>query len=156
MKYILLLFLFNGLLCSVFGQENTVTSGGSVSNATGSVSYTIGQVFYSSAEGENGSINQGVQQPYTAEIITGIELREVTLQLFPNPINELAILKVEPELVGLLSYSMYDESGRLILSSPMNNLENPIQLSGNSNGIYFLNVQDSNQIIKSFRIIKTQ
>jgi hypothetical protein len=156
MKYIQLLVLFNGMSCLVFGQENTVTSGGSVSNATGSVSYTIGQVFYSSAEGENGSINQGVQQPYTAEIITGIELREITLQLFPNPTSELAILKVEPELIGLLSFSMYDESGRLILSSPMNNLENPIQLSGNSSGIYFLNVLDSSQVIKSFRIIKTQ
>jgi len=156
MKYILLLVLFNGMSRLVFGQENTVTSGGSVSNTTGSVSYTIGQVFYSSAEGENGSINQGVQQPYTAEIITGIELREVTLQLFPNPTSELAILKVEPELIGLLSFSMYDESGRLILSSPMNNLENPIQLIGNSSGIYFLNVMDSSQVIKSFRIIKTQ
>jgi hypothetical protein len=156
MKYILLLVLFNGMSRLVFGQENTVTSGGSVSNATGSVSYTIGQVFYSSAEGENGSVNQGVQQPYTAEIITGIELREVTLQLFPNPTNELAILKLEPEFIGLLTYSLFDESGRLIHSSSMNNLENPIQLNGNSSGIYFLNVQNATQTIKSFRIIKTQ
>jgi hypothetical protein len=156
MKYNLFFVLFNGILNPVFGQENTIVSGGSVSNATGSISYTIGQVFYSSAEGENGSINQGVQQPYTAEIVTGIELKEITLQLFPNPTNELAVLKVEPEFIGLLIFSLFDEAGRLILTSALNNLENPIQLGGNSIGIYFLNVQDSNQIIKSFRIIKTQ
>lgn len=155
MKFTLLFLLFNGMSCLVFGQENTVASGGNVSSSSGSVSYTIGQVFYSSAEGENGSINQGVQQPYTAEIITGIELMEVTLQLFPNPTKDLATLQIEPEYLGLLSYSLYDESGRLIHSSPMNNLSNSIQFMGNSVGIYFLNVSDSNQIIKSFRIIKT-
>jgi hypothetical protein len=156
MKYTLLFLLFNWMSCHVFGQENTVASGGNVSNSTGSVSYTVGQIFYNSVEGENGSIHEGVQQPFTAEIITGIELSEITLQLFPNPTNELAILQIEPEYLRLLSYSLYDESGRLILSSPMNNLENPIQLSGNSSGIYFLNVLDSSQVIKSFRIIKTQ
>lgn len=155
-KKILFCFLFSSILFPIYGQDNTVSSGGNASNATGSVSYTVGQVFYSSADGENGSINQGVQQPYSAEIITGIELREVTLQLFPNPTNELALLKVETEFIGLLSYSLYDESGRLIQSSSINSLESPIQLSGNSSGIYFLNVQNSSQIIKSFRIIKTR
>lgn len=156
MKYILFFILFNGVLNTVFGQENTVASGGNASNASGSVSYSVGQVFYTGAEGENGSINQGVQQPFLAEIITGVELKEIALQLFPNPTNELAFLKVGPEYIGLLSYSLYDESGRLIHSSLLNNQENPIQLSGNSSGIYLLHVQDSNQIIKSFRIIKTQ
>jgi hypothetical protein len=154
-KTILFCLLFVWILFPVHGQENTVTSGGNISNPSGSVAFTVGQVFYTSVEGENGSINEGVQQTYTSEIITGLELNEITLQLFPNPTNEQAILKVEPEFVGLLNYSLYDESGRLIQSSSVISQENPIQLGGNSSGIYFLNVQNTTQTIKSFRIIKT-
>jgi hypothetical protein len=42
-------------------------------------------VVYTSAIGTNGSINQGVQQPYDYDVITGIELAEIELNFYPNP-----------------------------------------------------------------------
>jgi hypothetical protein len=155
-KELLLTMLFNWALSPIFSQENTVTVGGDVSNTTGSVSYTLGQVFFNNTESDDGTINQGVQQPYTSEIITGIELKEIELQLYPNPTRETAILKIDRAYIGLLNYALFDETGRLIFFDKLNSSENPITLSELANGVYILNVQNSSQTVKSFRIIKTK
>lgn len=155
-KELLFIILFNWGLSPIFSQENTVTVGGDFSNSTGSVSYTLGQVFFNNTESDDGTINQGVQQPYTSEIITGIELKEIELQLYPNPTKETAILKIDREYIGLLNYTLFDETGRLIFFDKLNSSENPIILSDLANGVYILNVQNSFQTVKSFRIIKTK
>lgn len=140
----------------IFGQINTVSSGGNISNPSGSISLTIGQVFINSVEGDNGVINEGIQQPYTSEVITGEELNEIHLQLFPNPTSDIAIIKVASEHIGLLNYSLFDETGRLIITNQINSSESTIALAKLASGIYILNVRNSSQTIKSFRIIKTQ
>ncbi|MCB0409870.1 MAG: hypothetical protein KDD29_06595, partial [Flavobacteriales bacterium] len=57
------------LICSiVFAQENTVSSGGDALGVGGSASYSVGQVVYTTHTGVNGSIAQGVQQPYEISV----------------------------------------------------------------------------------------
>ena len=51
------------LLCAThlnYSQETLSASGG---DATGTASYTVGQVFYTSLTGSNGTVSEGVQQP---------------------------------------------------------------------------------------------
>lgn len=155
-KQLIICFLFIWGFSPIYSQENTVSSGGNISNSSGSISFTIGQVFINNIEGDNGVINEGIQQPYTSEIITGIELNEIQLQLFPNPTSDIAILKVANEHIGLLNYSLFDETGRLISTNQINSSESTIALATLASGIYILNVRNSSQTIKSFRIIKTQ
>ncbi len=71
------------LLTSVaaVSQQSVVSSGADVVNDIGSISYSVGQVVYSTNSGISGSISQGVQQPYDVEIISGIENLNVHLQL---------------------------------------------------------------------------
>ena len=66
-------------------QNNTVSAGADAEGSNGNISYSIGQVVYTSAIGTNVSINQGVQQPYDYDVITGIELAEIELNFYPNP-----------------------------------------------------------------------
>ena len=47
-----------------FGQESVNSSGGTATGATGSVSYSVGQVFYTAQSSLGGSVSQGVQQAY--------------------------------------------------------------------------------------------
>ena len=149
-------YLFVWVSLPIFSQENTVTTGGDISNSTGSVSFTFGQVFFDNSESEQGSLYEGIQQAYSSEIITGVELTAIQLELFPNPTRETAILKTERDYIGLLHYSLFDETGRLIETHKLNNTETPIKLSEFAKGIYILTVQNSSQTIKSFRIIKTK
>ena len=59
----------------IYAQESTVASGGNGTGEGGSVSYSLGQVSYSSNSGSNGSITEGVQQPYDVSVIFFIEKR---------------------------------------------------------------------------------
>ncbi|MFN6039024.1 MAG: SprB repeat-containing protein, partial [Bacteroidota bacterium] len=61
-KLFLHLFLF-GLINSVFSQQNTLSSGGNGSNASGSISISVGQIDFLNVSNANGNMQQGVQQP---------------------------------------------------------------------------------------------
>ena len=82
--------LIAALLLGAFqaqAQEAVATSGGNPSGINGNVSYTIGQVVYTTNTGTTGSIAQGVQQPFEIQIVLGIENFNINLQMavFPNP-----------------------------------------------------------------------
>ena len=65
-----LALLVAGLLCAGLtqAQESVNSTGGNATGSGGTVSYTIGQVGYTTNTGSNGSVAQGVQQAY--EILT--------------------------------------------------------------------------------------
>jgi hypothetical protein len=63
MKLILFLF-FAFTTCCVFAQQNTLSSGGDVSNTSGSIAVSIGQIDYVNTSSANFGICQGVQQPF--------------------------------------------------------------------------------------------
>lgn len=50
-------------LLSMQAQETTLTAGGEATGSGGSVSYSIGQLFYMTKTGTTGSVSEGVQQP---------------------------------------------------------------------------------------------
>jgi hypothetical protein len=45
----------------LYSQNSTLSSGGQATGTGGSVSYSVGQIAYSSLSGTNGSLIQGVQ-----------------------------------------------------------------------------------------------
>ncbi len=70
----------------VFGQTSVNTAGGEVKNASGSVSYSIGQVAYTSVSNSNGSVSQGVQQAYQISTLNVEEkVFNFSLSVYPNP-----------------------------------------------------------------------
>ena len=80
-----------GLTC-VCAQEGILPAGGNASGNIGSASYSIGQVFYITSSGTNGSVAQGVQQPYEISVITGMdEFKDMKLECyaFPNPATNM-------------------------------------------------------------------
>ncbi|WP_052172358.1 T9SS type A sorting domain-containing protein [Psychroserpens jangbogonensis] len=48
---------------SIFSQESINASGSEATGSGGAVSYSVGQVFYSTQTGSNGTLSEGVQQP---------------------------------------------------------------------------------------------
>ena len=79
-------FLLLGL-GGLHAQESSTAAGGDATGIGGSSSYTVGQVVYTTNTGTNGSLAQGVHQPY--EISTTLGINETTinleLSLYPNP-----------------------------------------------------------------------
>ena len=75
-KTLLIAFTFFSLLATLelSAQENTVASGGKATGSGGTVSYSVGQVVYTTNAGTNGSLSQGVQQPYVVSTLSLIHI----------------------------------------------------------------------------------
>lgn len=51
-------------LTGLQAQESVNATGGNASGSGGSASYSVGQVVYTTNTGTNGTVAQGVQQPF--------------------------------------------------------------------------------------------
>jgi hypothetical protein len=157
-KFKLSLVLLLGLsLIGLQGQESIPTSGGNTSSNEGSLSYTVGQIIYSTNTGTNGSVSQGVQQPYEFFIVTGInEVNAISLNCsaYPNPTTNFIILKVEDYHLPVLSYRLYNKTGKIFKNQKVESNETIISMETLIPATYFLKVSDNKKEVKTFKIIK--
>jgi hypothetical protein len=141
----------------IHAQDASTASGGEASGSGGTVSYSIGQVVYTTVAGSTGSVAQGVQQPYEISIVTSIEnTKEIDLQLstYPNPTADLLNLKIGKFKAEGLLYQLFDINGKLLLSGQITDPETRISMVHLQDAIYFLKVIDNATEVKTFKIIK--
>lgn len=142
---------------SLQAQSTNPASGGNASGSGGSVSYTIGQIVYTKNNGTNGSVAQGVQQPYEISVVTGIEEAlgiSLEIMVYPNPATDFVKLKIENYEVQNLKYQLYDINGSLLQDNKIVGNETNIVMSYYMSATYFLKVTDNNKVVKTFKIIK--
>ena len=157
---LILLTLFGFGLLSVRAQSTISTAGGNATSSGGTVSYTVGQVAYSTQTSSAGTITQGVQQPFEIFVATALEqAKDISLQLqvFPNPVNDYLKLSVVPTAtisIQSLSYQLYDVNGKLVQNNNVESNETNIMMSGFTSGTYLLKVNQGNTSFKTFKIIK--
>ena len=161
MKYkttIFSLLLLSGLgFSGLQAQEAITVGGGEASGAGGSVSYSVGQVNYLTLTGTNGSVSQGVQQPYEISVVTGLEEAkniELVCSIYPNPTTNLLQLKVKDNGDTNLSYQLFDINGILLKSEKLTGDQTTISLGNLISATYFLKVIDNKIELKTFKIIK--
>jgi hypothetical protein len=146
-----------GFGTTVQAQNSITASGGNATGTGGSVSYSVGQAVYTTNTGTNGSLAQGVQQPYEISVVTGIvEARDISLEIvvYPNPATDFIKLKMENYEVQNLRYQLYDINGSLLQDNKIVGNETSIVMSNYMSATYFLKVTDNNKVIKTFKIIK--
>jgi hypothetical protein len=146
-------FLLLGL-GGLYAQESPTTAGGEATGTGGTASYSVGQVVYTTATGTNGSVAQGVQQPYEISSTVGIKETAITLELsvYPNPTTDYLTLKVEDNTE--LNYQLYDLQGKVIENKKVTANSTTIKMEALPKAIYFLNITKNNRIVKTFKIIK--
>jgi hypothetical protein len=137
-------------------QQAINASGANATGSGGSVSYSVGQVLYTTNSGSNGSSAQGVQQPY--EISTTLSLPEANdirlMSVYPNPTTNRVVLNVGNYGTTNLSLQFIDSNGRILLENKIINIETNLDIENYPVAIYFLKVMDKNSAIKIFKIIK--
>jgi hypothetical protein len=138
-------------------QEAIPASGGDASGSGGTLSFTVGQLGYSSNSGSNGSVAEGVQQPYEISTTVGIELSNISLDFiaYPNPTINNIVLSIKDFNNEKLNYQLYDMSGKLLKSNKVNAINTTIDMSELPVSNYVLNINNDSSIIKSFKIIKS-
>ena len=135
-------------------QESPTASGGEFTGAGGIVSYSVGQVVYTTNTGTNGSVAQGVQQPYEISTTVGINETFINLEMnvYPNPTTDYLTLKVEES--KSLSYQLLDMQGKVIENKKVTARNTIIKIGGLPNATYFLKLTNNKQAVKTFKIIK--
>jgi len=148
-------FLLLGL-GGLHAQESPTATGGEATGTGGTASYSVGQVVYTTATGTNGSVPQGVQQPYEISTTVGINETAINLELsvYPNPTTDYLTLKVDNFELSTLNFQLIDMQGKVIETKTVNSNATNISLEGQPTATYFLNVVKNNQIVKTFKIMK--
>jgi hypothetical protein len=153
----LVAFCLFGFGIAIRAQNAIHASGSNAAGSGGTVTYTIGQVVYTKNTGTNGSVAQGVQQPYEISVVTGIvEAKDISLEIevYPNPATIFVKLKIENCEVKNLRYQLYDINGNLLKDNKGEGQETNISIQNLLPATYFLKVTDNNKVIKIFKIIK--
>jgi hypothetical protein len=164
------LLMFGVGLTSLKAQQVTDAAGGDASGSAGTVAYSVGQIVYTTQNSINGSVAQGVQQPYEISITTGLaeEGININLSVYPNPTTDWLTLKVD--ISNTLSdqpmlYQLFDISGKLLESNTIVANATTIKMEYYAVATYFLkvytvgrddraSVTQNNAEIKTFKIIK--
>jgi hypothetical protein len=155
MKNLILLCFFFFVL-SGKAQQSVNASGGNGTGAGGSFSYTVGQVDYVSATGTNGSISQGVQQPFEIFTLGNNDYPTIQLQaiVYPNPTTDNVYLSITNLSIDNLDFELYDILGKTITKQKIISNETQISMENLSAGNYFIVVNENNKNLKTFKIIK--
>jgi hypothetical protein len=138
-------------------QHSTVTSGGNASGIGGTVSYSLGQVAYTIAEGSGGFVAQGVQQPFEIAVVLDLdEAKGITLHstLYPNPTSGSVTLQIENYDIQDLSYTIFDLNGRILSNDKISSNQTQISMGNFAKEMYHITIMKFNKELKTFKIIK--
>ena len=144
-------------LTGLRAQETIPATGSNATGISGTVSYTIGQIFYETNTGTSGSVAQGVQQPYELYVVSGLEpSSEINLVFtaYPNPTPGILMLKIENLIKKNMSYHLYTLEGKLIENRNIVGTETSIMMNGFIPGTYLLKITDKQKDLKIFKIVK--
>lgn len=148
---------FTFSLSSVTAQESINATGGNASGSKGSVSYSVGQVVYNTNTGTNGSVAEGVQQPYEISIVTAIEEAKsinLSVSAYPNPTTDYLMLEVKDFELSTFHFQLYDMNGNLLQSEKITGNLTSIVMSTLVPANYFVKVFHGKKEVKTFKIIK--
>ena len=156
LKFSALLLLGLGLT-GLQAQESVNATGGNASGSGGTVAYSVGQVVYTTNTGANGSVAQGVQQPFEISVVLAIEEAQginLSVSAYPNPTTDYLTLEVNEFELSNLNFQLYDISGKLLQSEKITGNQTSIVMSNLVPATYFVKVIQGNKEVKTFKIIK--
>lgn len=140
-------------------METIIPSGNNAVGSSGSVTYSIGQVFYTYIGVQTVyNVAQGIQHQESDENLGTPEVEEPTTEIFvfPNPAADFVNIRMKGfELEnGDRSYRLYDIQGRLLKQNKIDQTETEVSLNNLSPSIYIVVVYVDNKILKSFKVLK--
>ena len=161
---IMLFFSFKGISQNTQTNTNNImetinTSGADATGSSGTVTYSIGQVFYTYIGQSVYNVARGIQHEELEKTLTTPENNvepKTEIFIFPNPTTDYVTINMEGLEVenGPRSYQLYDIQGRILKQNTINQSETQINLTDLSSSIYILQVYLNNKVLKTFKILK--
>lgn len=156
-KYVLFIAIILSF-SSMIAQNAVVTNGGEATGPGGQVSFSIGQLTFQHEIGSNGSVLEGVQQPYEISVVGIDENPEIVLDavVYPNPTMHSVVLRIDTENVTeAYDVLLCDVTGKVLKTLKVTDVKTLIEMETLPEGVYFLKIFNQNQSVKTFKIIKS-
>jgi hypothetical protein len=92
-------------------------------------------------------------------MIIGLAINENTADnivtvVYPNPATDYVMFSITDISLTNLSYTLIDINGKAIVNGKITNADTQIKMQHLSTGMYILKVNQNNQGLKTFKIIK--
>jgi hypothetical protein len=139
----------------VQAQSTIVAAGGNAIGPTAQVSYTIGQVVYTSQYNSDAIVDQGVQHSIEIYPVSiGKEEAECSLSVFPNPTCEFITISLGIAVRYRGEWSIIDIHGKQVLSQEYDSPSMTISLTDLPSGSYTLLIRDAISNKQQFYTVK--
>jgi hypothetical protein len=133
---------------SVFAQSISpdviATAGDFYSNASGSISWTMGEPMGETYTSANNILTQGFQQPWDFGTSVTPGLSGVNADVYPNPTNDLVNIQFGDNSDGLYVIEVYNTLGQMLSATQYTaspSARTTVSLFNYSDGIYFITVR---------------
>ena len=160
MKTIILSLLLGGITIASMSQSissDLISSGGDTfTNGNYQLDWSIGELIIANFTGTDVSLTQGFHQgTYTITNIFELSGSKISINAYPNPTTQFITVATDIEFVeNNYTLTVTDIKGRLYSKKEISSNEEKIDFSGFISGTYIIYIQQNNQILKSFQIIK--
>ena len=139
---------------NVFSQEVISSQGDTYTNVSGNIDFTIGEVITFTGSNVENQLTQGFHQTNWSFVSIKDHVPSFNALIFPNPTDDF--LNIQASVFEMVSYSLYDEVGKLILKGVLSSEKTSLDVSKLQTGLYSLILNNPDNILKTFNIIKTR
>jgi hypothetical protein len=157
MKKLLLLFGgiagFSAMYAQTLSPEVIASGGTSLSNSSGGMEFTIGEVATASLSASGDALTQGFNQPNI--VIVGVEnfIDVYTITMYPNPSNDF--INLETNSKDELKATVFTAHGQFIFASEVFTSKIALDVREMANGPYMIRVtRPTGEPVKNFSVIK--
>ena len=150
----LLLIFFVSYSASLFSQEVISSQGDSYIGSGGALDFTIGEVVTSTGSSGETTLTQGFHQTNWSFVNVENHVPGYEAIIFPNPAEDF--LNIKAISFKNVNYSLFDEMGKLVLNGTLYSEKTSLDVSKLHTGLYSLVLNDPENKLKTFNIIKTR
>jgi hypothetical protein len=155
-RFLLFTICFFTVGASAFAQEIMTTAGANVSNAYGSLDWSIGEPMIETASSSDNYLTQGFLQP-SSIIVTAIDNYSNALGVtaYPNPCS--TVLNINHKDYKVVDVEMLNASGQVLFKRTLLSTESQLELGAFAAGLYFFKIYSSdNQLISVLKVDKVK
>jgi len=129
-------------------QQVVASAGDQYTNASASVSWTVGELVIATLSSSSVTLSQGFQQGnLTVNTLVDQDMLDFNLKAYPNPVIDILILETDEKQQ---MYQVINMQGEVVLNGNITAVLQEIDFTNLPNGVYLLSVdqKQTHKIIK--------
>lgn len=152
---IFLFWLFSSCSFYVFSQANFVVAGGDLNQQEGSISVSIGQIFYEPIGPSMFELLPGMQQTHLQKVNSTLQIgSDIQMSVYPNPVEDYLNVEIKAQRTHTMPYQIFHINGQLRLEGQLEPGNISIPVHQLLPGIYVLQVTINSTEKFTFQIVK--